>query len=297
MVGRETGIAGSDLAERLGFDRAARLLIVNCDDLGYCHAANLATQRALARGIATDATLMVPCPWAPEAVQLCRGFPIGVHLTLTSEYEGYRWRGLTRGATLHDADGFLPRTSAVALARLDAEDARNECLAQIETALAWGVDVTHLDAHMGVMQDRADLFDVYLDLAARFRVPVRMAPADHTARQGFAPRDRATARGILFNEHMLYAWPTPAGPTLRAALPEMPPGVTEIFAHPALDGEELRGSGPSFAALRTDDAQALLDPALAALIEAHGVRRIGFLALREAQRRGARRMAWPQGSR
>ncbi|BDG71482.1 ChbG/HpnK family deacetylase [Roseomonas fluvialis] len=279
-------MAVSDLAGRLGFDKAARLLIVNCDDLGYCHAANLATHRALVHGIATDATLMVPCPWAPEAVRLCRGFPIGVHLTLTSEYEGYRWRGLTRGATLHDAAGFLPRTGAEVLDRLTAEDARAECLAQIETALSWGVDVTHLDAHMGVMQDRADLFDVYLDLAARFRIPVRMAPADHTDRQDFGPRERATARGILFNEHMLYAWPTPTGATLRAELPRLPAGVTEVFAHPAFDGEELRGHGSMAHTLRCDDAQTLVDPDLAALITRHGVTRIGFLALRDLQRRG-----------
>ncbi|MBR0683666.1 ChbG/HpnK family deacetylase [Roseomonas eburnea] len=277
-------MAGSELAQRLGFDREARLLIVNCDDLGSSHAANLATHRALSQGIATDATLMVPCPWAPEAVRLCRGFPIGVHLTLTSEYEGYRWRGLTRGASLHDADGFLPRSAAEALGRLAAEDARAECLAQIETALSWGVDVTHLDAHMGVMQDRADLFAVYLDLAARFRLPVRMAAAEDTAQQGFGARERAAARGILFNERMLCAWPTPAGPTLREALPTLPPGVTEIFAHPALDGEELHGYGAAFAALRIADAAALVDPALRAFIERHGVQRIGFLALREAQR-------------
>lgn len=270
---------GSDLAERLGFDREARLLIVNCDDLGSSHAANLAAHRALAEGIATDATLMVPCPWAPEAVRLCQGFPLGLHLTLTSEYEGYRWRGLTRGASLHDAAGFLPRTAAEALDRLDVEDARAECLAQIAAAQSWGVDVTHLDAHMDVMQDRADLVDVYLDLAARLRVPVRMAAADTAA------KDRATARGILFNEHLLFTWPTPAGPTLREALPRLAAGVTEIFAHPAVDGDELLGYSPAFAALRTHDARALVDPDLAALIEAHGVRRIGYLALREAQRR------------
>jgi predicted glycoside hydrolase/deacetylase ChbG (UPF0249 family) len=272
---------GSDLAERLGFDREARLLIVNCDDLGSSHAANLATHRALAQGIATDATLMVPCPWAPEAVRMCAAYPIGVHLTLTSEYEACRWRGLTRGASLHDAEGFLPRTATEALARIDAAEAHAECLAQIEAALSWGVDVTHLDAHMGVMQERPDLVGVYLDLAARFRLPVRMAAQD------VAARGAAVARGILFNEHMLYAWPLPAGPTLRAALPEWPPGVTEIFAHPAIDGEELRACTPASAALRIDDAQALVDPELSAMLAARGVQRIGFRALRDAQRRGA----------
>ena len=80
------------------------------------------------------------------------GFSIGVHLTLTCEYQGYRWRGLTNGASLHDDEGFFPTTTKLALERVDAADARAECRAQLETALSWGVDVTHLDTHMNVVQ-------------------------------------------------------------------------------------------------------------------------------------------------
>ena len=81
-----------------------------------------------------------------------KGFAVGVHLTLTSEYPGYRWRSLTTGASLHDDEGFFPTTTEEALQRIDAKDARAECRAQIETAISWGVDVTHLDTHMGVLQ-------------------------------------------------------------------------------------------------------------------------------------------------
>src|SRR5689334_3526830 len=79
------------LAERLGYGAEDRLLIVNCDDLGSSHAANVATFRSMAYGVATSATLMVPCPWAREAARMFRGYPVGVHLTLTCEYRGYRW--------------------------------------------------------------------------------------------------------------------------------------------------------------------------------------------------------------
>ena len=75
---------------------------------------------------------------------MLEGFAIGVHLTLTSEHRGYRWRGLTSGASLHDDEGFFPTTTEVALQRVDAAEARAECRAQLETALSWGVDVTHL---------------------------------------------------------------------------------------------------------------------------------------------------------
>ena len=259
-------------------------MIVNCDDLGVSHAANLATFRSMTQGIATSATLMVPCPWAFEAARMLAGFSIGVHLTLTSEYTGYRWRGLTRGAALHDRDGFLPATAKAALDRLGVDDVRAECRAQIDAALSWGVDVTHLDSHMNIVQDRSDLFEVYLDLAAEYRVPVRMFSRETTERQGFQAPERAAARGILCNEHMIYPWPRPTGDVLFEEVPKLAPGVTEIFAHPVLDGEELRGYGPGYADLRAHDARCLVDASVSELLDRHGIHRIGFRDLRALQR-------------
>jgi chitin disaccharide deacetylase len=135
------------------------------------------------------------------------GFAIGVHLTLTCEYPGYRRRGLTNGVSLHDQEGFLPATTQAALERLDAADARAECRAQLETALSWGVDVTHLDTHMNVVQARSDLYEIYLDLAEEFRLPVRIFPWEGPLMQVPGARERAEARGLLFNEHLVYPWP------------------------------------------------------------------------------------------
>ncbi|HOT80650.1 MAG TPA: ChbG/HpnK family deacetylase, partial [Microthrixaceae bacterium] len=83
------------LAERLGYAADDRLLIINCDDLGMSHAANEGCFSALRDGIATSATLMVPCPWARAAVAESDGEDIGVHLTLNSEYDRYRWGPIT----------------------------------------------------------------------------------------------------------------------------------------------------------------------------------------------------------
>ncbi|HEX3407832.1 MAG TPA: ChbG/HpnK family deacetylase, partial [Caulobacteraceae bacterium] len=141
---------GASLVERLGYAPDARLVILNCDDLGSSHAANLAALEAVEQGLATSATLMVPCPWALEAVRLFAGKDVGVHLTLTAEYPTYRWRALTAAASLHDDEGFLPRTAGEVWAKAKLEDIAAECRAQIDQALAWGVDVTHLDSHMGV---------------------------------------------------------------------------------------------------------------------------------------------------
>jgi chitin disaccharide deacetylase len=75
------------LAERLGYDVDARLLIVNCDDLGLSHAANVGVYEALRDGLGTSASLMVPCPWSREAAAQYRGEDVGVHLTLNAEYD------------------------------------------------------------------------------------------------------------------------------------------------------------------------------------------------------------------
>jgi chitin disaccharide deacetylase len=279
------------LAERLGYGPEARLLIVNCDDLGSSHGANVATFRSMVYGVASSATLMVPCPWAREAAQMFQGLAVGVHLTLTCEYRFYRWRGLTNGASLHDDEGFLPATSKAALHQVTAADARAECRAQLETALRWGVDVTHLDAHMYVAQSRADLFDIYLDLAEEFRLPVRMLSGEEVARQGFQARERAEARGVLFNEHIVCPWPRRTRDVFFEVIPNLPPGVSEIFAHPVLDGEELRGYDTRNADIRAQDVACLIDPAVSELLNRHAIRRISFRELRELQRTGGPRDA------
>lgn len=270
---------GPDLIERLGFDPEARLLIVNCDDVGSSHSANVAAFRAMTYGVATSASLMVPCPWAPEAARMFEGMAVGVHLTLTSEHPGYRWRGLSGAASLCDADGFLPATTAIAVAQEDCEDVRVECRAQIEAALAWGVDVTHIDTHMDVLHASEALFTVYLDLAEEFAVPIRLP-----LRAPFPARELAAARGVLSADHLIYTWPRPTRDVMFEACPCLPRGVTELFAHPVLDGEELRGYDRHHADIRVHDAATLADPDVAALLDQYGIQRMSYRELRTAQR-------------
>jgi predicted glycoside hydrolase/deacetylase ChbG (UPF0249 family) len=279
----------NSLARRLGYTAGDRLLIINCDDLGVSHAANIATSRAMVDGVATSATLMVPCPFAREAAGMFAGMDIGVHLTLTSEYPGYRWGSLTGLASLHDDDGYFPRTTAAAVKRMEAQDVRAECRAQIDCALGWGIDVTHIDSHMHAVEARADLFDVYLDLAVEYGLPLRMITPAQSGRlglAGFHSAQRAAARGIISNDHLVYPWPRPTRDVFFEELPALPAGVSEIFAHPVLDGEELRGYGPDYADLRVHDAACLIDPAVRDLIGQQGFKPISYRPLRELQRRG-----------
>jgi predicted glycoside hydrolase/deacetylase ChbG (UPF0249 family) len=274
------------LTERLGHATDARLLIVNCDDLGSSHAANMAILRAMTEGVATSATLMVPCPWAREAARLFQGFDIGVHLTFTAEYPGYRWRSLTGAASLHDADGFLPATTEEAIAKATPEDIRAEARAQIDQALAWGVDVTHLDSHMGVVQIDARLFEVYLEMAVEYALPLRMVGPTTDARLGFAGRARAAERGVIFTDRFLYGWGKDTRAFLTERLPALPAGVAEVFAHPVDDGPELRGYDPDAPDVRVADGLCFTDPAMAAFMADLGVIPISYRPLRDLQRSG-----------
>jgi predicted glycoside hydrolase/deacetylase ChbG (UPF0249 family) len=272
------------LAERLGYDADARLLIVNCDDLGSSASANRAAQAALAAGMATSATLMVPCPWALDGVEKGAAGGIGVHLTLTCEYPGYRWRALTGAASLHDEEGYMPATVQAVWAKADLDDVRAECRAQIDQAYAWGVDVTHLDAHMGAMQIDPRYFALFVDLAAQYDLPLRMFGPAAERQLGFPGRTQAAQRGLVFPDHLLTTWGKPARETFAGILAGLRPGVTEVYVHPVEEGPELRSYDPDHPQVRVDDLDCLTDPGLPALVAASGAQLISFAPLRELQR-------------
>ena len=278
----------ASLPQRLGYAPDARLMIINCDDIGSSHAANLASLEAMQRGVATSATLMVPCPWAREAVELFAGQDVGVHLVLTAEYPTYRWRSLTGAKSLHDNQGYLPWTVAEARERARVEDVAAECRAQIEQAYAWGVDVTHLDSHMGTVQLDPRFFEVYLALAEEFRLPVRMVSARAEPVLGFESRAPAAGRGILFADEVWAQWGRPTGEQMRTVMPRLKPGtVAEFLVHPVFDGPELRGYDLTEARIRVDDHAVAVDPEIRALIEAESLIPISYRPLRELQRAGA----------
>lgn len=280
--------AKQNLAERLGYAESDRLLIVNCDDYGSSHAANTAIEKCLDAGLATSATLMVPCPWAREAASRAeeRQLPVGVHLTLTAEYPGYSWRALTGGKTLHDKDGFMPRTTQEVWARADLRETEDECRAQVQQALDWGVDVTHLDVHMGTLQLDARFFDIYLKLAVEFGLPMRMVGLRQEERLGFDCRTRAAKSGIVFTDNFISPrWGVPARDTLFETLHSLRPGVSEIYLHPVEEGAELRGYDREHPSLRAADFECLMDAKLKSIRDAHGIVPLSFKPLRDLMRR------------
>ena len=275
-------MARATLAERLGYGPDDRLLIVNCDDLGSSHAANVGCYEALRDGVATSATLMVPCPWAREAASRYRGEDVGVHLTLNAEWDLYRWGPITRAPSLLDGDGGFPRTVEDVWDHADMDEVRRELSAQIERAILWGFDVSHLDTHMGTLQLRPEFFDVYLELAIDFRLPLRLAGGSSERVVGFPFRRLALEEGVVFPDHLVLRR-GPARDTITSVLPELRPGVTEVLLHPAVDTPELRSFALDWQS-RVDDHAVLTDGTLEKLADEAGVVLIGYEPLRDLQR-------------
>jgi chitin disaccharide deacetylase len=274
------------LAEQLGYRPDDRLLILNCDDLGSSHSANVGIYEALRSGLATSATLMVPCPWAREAAARYRGEDVGVHLTLNAEHDLYRWGPITHAPSLLDGDGGFPRTVSDLWDHADLDEVRRELRAQVERAILWGFDVSHLDSHMGTLQLRPEFFDVYLELAVDFGLPLRLSGASTQEMIGFPFRDLAAEEGVLFPDHFLYVKDGPGSRrTIERAVMDLPAGVTEAYLHPATDSPELRAAMPDWAS-RVDDLDLLtVDGELRCTLERAGVHLIGYRELRDLQRR------------
>lgn len=274
------------LVERLGYDAGDRLLIVNCDDLGSSAAANRAIATVLKAGVATSATLMVPCPWALDGLEQARGFDVGVHLTLTAEYPTYRWRPLTGAKSLCDAQGYMPAAPATVWAQADLAEVAAECRAQIDQALAWGLDPTHLDAHMGTMQVDPRYFALFVELAVEYRLPLRMFGTGAERQLGFPGRAQASEAGMLYPDYFVSPWGHDARAVFADTLARPRAGVTEIYFHPVEDGPELRGYDRKEAQIRVDDLACLTDRALRDEIAASGAKLISFRPLRDLQRQG-----------
>ena len=274
------------LAERLGFGPDARALIVNCDGLGSCHAANVGVYEALRDGAGSSASLMVPCPWAREAAARYRGEDVGVDLTVNAEHDLYRWGPITQAPSLLDGDGGFPRTPRDLWDHADIDEVRRECRAQIERAIYWGFDVSHLSSHLSTLVMRPEFFDVYLELATDFGLPLRLGSSAQERRAGFPLRRLAAEAGVVTPDEFLAVRPTGSRLVIERALVNLAPGVTEVQVRPAIDTDELRALDPDWQG-RVDDHDLLTAASgLATMARRAGVQLVGYRLLRQVQREG-----------
>lgn len=289
--------------EQLGFETTDKVVIFHIDDIGFSHASNVASFECLDYGIASCGSAIVPSSWFLETAAWCRKNPqydIGVHLTLTSEYDVYRWRALSSvdpDSGLLDAENCLWWTSEEAITHVTAEAAETEMRTQIQVALANGIDVTHIDTHMGTVLDPKFIFS-YVTLAQEFNIPAflpRLTREELNA-MGYGEYADAyiemlpqlEASGIpLLDQIIIDTGGEQPNKTefYCDRLTEIKPGLTHLLFHSAKMSSELEAITPDSAVWRDQDYRAFTDPKLKECVNKNSLKTIGYREIRDFIRR------------
>ena len=290
------------LLKKLGYSDTDRLVIIHTDDIGMCQASVQAFKDLWAFGTITSGAVMVPCPWFPATAQMCRENPemdMGVHATLNAEWENYRWGPVStrdQSSGLMDAQGYFHQDNEIVYQNARPEAVVIEVNAQIEKALAAGIDVTHVDSHMGTILNSL-FIQSYIQAAASRQLP-NMLP-------------RTNAKGIelmgVSSEELTMYEPIMAQlesmgiPMLegivsmplehdqdhtglaKKLLSELPVGITHFILHPSIDTPELRAICPDWSA-RVANYNAFMNVELKKFIEAENIKLIGYRQIRNAMR-------------
>jgi len=292
-VSKKLGLAGDD-----------RVVIVHADDIGMCHATLPAFADLMDFGLVSSGAVMVPCPWFPQVAAYCRQHPrvdLGVHLTLTSEWEGYRWGPIsTRDPTpgLMDEAGYFHRDVEPVQRQAEPAAVQAELEAQVARALANGIDVTHIDTHMGAVA-HPRFIPGYVQLAQQHNLPFLILRLDEAGWRAagldgetaaFAARFAAwlEEQGLPLLDHLHRGLPLdqPEDRVERAkrAFDSLLPGLTHFVLHPAQDTPELRAITPDWRS-RVADYRAFTSPELRDYVRDAGIHVIGYRALRDVVRK------------
>ncbi|MDQ6418053.1 polysaccharide deacetylase family protein [Paenibacillus sp. LHD-117] len=301
------------LAKALGYNESDRLLLVNADDYGLCHAVNLSAQELLEKGVISSATLMMPCAWAREAALWSAERPnldVGIHFTFTSEWEPYKWGPVTRHAdvsSLVTNEGYFPADTKTFELQADSEQVRIELISQIERALALGMAPSHADNHMGSLyglQTGKHFMAEVLDVCAEYGLPFRLPRYITTEPGQVAPPEMeeqarqvaslADSKGVVILDYLIgLPFRLQEGETydsfksaMKEVLTGLQPGVTELIIHPSLASDELNvfHLEPE---KRDMEHRLFQDEEIKKCLEDEGIRLIRWSELRKLQRERA----------
>src|SRR5258705_1357819 len=285
----------STYAERLGFPKGSRVLILHVDDAGMSFDSNMGAEMALTKGVSTSVSLMMPCPWVPGFMQFLKAHPeidAGLHLTLTSEWDHYKWApvaGSKNTPGLVDTGGYFWSTVEAIVKHATADEVEMEMTAQLEKARAMGFEPTHLDTHMGTVYGSPEFLLRYIRLGMKNHIPVMLPGGADVLIQAQSNLPDATIQAMrtlgkqlwvaglpvlddLHNDS--YGWVIPADVASDEkkldeyktakyieALKTLKPGLTMMIMHCTETGEEFKyisDSGPT----RKADLLAIMSPAV-----------------------------------
>ncbi|MDX9971723.1 MAG: polysaccharide deacetylase family protein [FCB group bacterium] len=276
-------------AERLGWPADARVVLFHSDDAGMSHASNLGTIRAIEEGVVTSASIMMPCPWVPEFVKYVKEHPevdAGVHLTMNSEWDLYRWgpvAGKPAVPGLCDPDGYLWDNGKQVVENATPDEVEREIRAQIEKLEGMGIKPTHIDSHMGTLFATPEFAERYYKVGIEKQIPV-LAMAGHLTHV-MQEQDTETIDAIKQLAEMAwdkglpvlddlhtasYDWQEGKGEKFVEMLSSLKPGITMIIVHATDPTDEIPLITPS-APKRYEDTKGVVDPAVRKAIEEKGI--------------------------
>lgn len=208
-----------------------RLIIIG-DDIGAVHAIGEGTIASYRDGIMRSANWIVPGPWLPEAVQQLNdnpGLDVGIHLTLTSEWDSVKWRPLTLMPSLTDANGFFPaRTKDVAAATVNPGEVERELRAQIEMGRRLVARASWLSTHMGAATATPALTELTRKLSREYKMPMQSDIAGVIRHRPPYSNTSTAAEKVQ---------------AMVAMIEALEPGIHAMVDHPATDTPEMRRVG------------------------------------------------------
>lgn len=266
-------------AEKLGFPKGKKVLLLHCDDAGMCEEANIAIQSYIDKGIVRSAAVMMPCPYAADMVNWAKKHPkadIGVHLTLTSEWKTYRWGPVTdpgKGPGLIDPDGMFWHEVPGVVMHATPQEVETEIKAQIDKMLAMGYTPSHIDTHMGTLYGSVDYVKVFLKTAEKYNIPANAIDlsnpevAAHYKKAGYPITDEVVEELGKYTLPKLDNFASvPGGKTYEQKrtnffelVNSLQPGLTEIIFHPSVETDNLKTITNSWQQ-RVWEAQLFSDP-------------------------------------
>ena len=285
---------------KVGLSDTDRAVIIHMDDVASAQAANAAYKDLVDFGLISSAAVMVPCPWFPDSAAFCRAHPevdMGVHLTLTSEWNEYRWGPISTRDTatgLLDGEGYFYRRQPPVYEKADPEAVYLELKAQIDRAIAAGIDPTHIDSHMGTLAHEK-FIPIYARLALEYRLPptiliradeATFRAAGLEARLAQQTVDELESQGVPLLDNI---WGMPLDKpedrleTAKQGFAALPVGITHFYLHPCHDTPELRATMPDWAN-RVADYETFLLEELRQFIHDQGIHIIGNRVLRDLMR-------------
>jgi predicted glycoside hydrolase/deacetylase ChbG (UPF0249 family) len=282
-----------NLAEKLGYPKDAKLLIIHGDDIGLSHSTNVAYARAFEEGALTTGSVMVPCPWFPEAADYFRthpGLDIGVHLTLNAEWKYFKWGGTAFSceitSLLDQENHFFSSIEELQKSVIPAE-AKKECKAQIDRAILDGIQPTHLDTHMGSVVYIPQLIPVYLSLAKEYKLPY-LFPKEYLFMLPPEVKNLISPDDVLLDYLFMLSPEQISGrwmdPYLKA-ISEMKPGLTEMIVHLSLDNGEMQAIAKDHedygSKWRQNDLEVIMSPEFKKALKDNNIIRVTWKQIRE----------------